>query len=93
MNYPEGQEVTSIQCSCGFAELADETLIDHLQLAFIPDDCQGNDGLFHEEMRSFACSCGLAPATSGTLDDHFLAVFTPDDHISPDGCTHEAAGT
>ncbi|HTU71896.1 MAG TPA: hypothetical protein VMG38_00105 [Trebonia sp.] len=35
-------------CACGFTELDDETLIDHLQLAFEPADRTGSDGHRHE---------------------------------------------
>jgi hypothetical protein len=75
-------------CSCGFTELADEELTDHLQQAFEPDDHRGNDGLVHEEGAPLTCLCGLSAITPEELDTHFLKVFTPDDAIGRDGHKH-----
>jgi hypothetical protein len=85
--------VTATRCACGFTELADESLADHLQRVFTPDDARGNDGLIHEEGAPLACRCGLVTTTGEDLDDHFLAVFTPADGIGRDGQRHAAAGT
>jgi hypothetical protein len=84
--------MTHANCSCGFTELADERLIDHLLHMFIPDDGQGNDGVIHEEGALLACRCGLAMETADDLDDHFLEVFTPADGIGRDGKIHEVTG-
>lgn len=86
--------LTAIQCLCGFTELADETVTDHLLQVFVPADMAGKDGLVHEEVRKMACLCGFAATTPEQLDGHFLAAFTPDDAIGPDGkkhATHRAA--
>jgi hypothetical protein len=80
----------AVQCSCGFKELDDEEITDHLELVFAPGDSRGKDGLVHEEGNTLKCFCGLAAITSQELDDHFLAVFTPDDAIGCDGARHEA---
>jgi hypothetical protein len=77
-------------CSCGFRELDDEGLIDHLQLMFEPVSHEGHDGQVHEEKASLTCSCGLAAVTINELDQHFLKVFTPDDATGRDGQRHEA---
>jgi hypothetical protein len=79
------------QCSCGFTELDDEEVIDHLQLMFEPAGLVGNDGQVHEERVSLTCACGLAAITVDELDQHFLKIFTPDDAIGRDGQKHEAA--
>lgn len=79
----------TMRCTCGFAELADEGIADHLQRVFEPADSKGNDGQVHQETTSLTCACGLAATTPGELDTHFLAVFTPDDHIGIDGNKHE----
>jgi hypothetical protein len=76
-------------CGCGFTELADEEIIDHLNLVFEPDDLKGNDGLAHEERDRLTCACGFAAITSEELDSHFLKVFTPGDAIGRDGRRHE----
>jgi hypothetical protein len=88
----EGDDMTAVQCACGFTELADEGLTDHLELVFEPQDLRGNDGLLHEETSNLTCSCGLAAATTEELDDHILAVFTPADAVGSDGKRHEARG-
>jgi len=77
-------------CACGFTELADEEITDHLGLVFEPDDLAGNDGQVHQETSSLTCSCGLIAITTGELDIHFLAVFTPADAVGRDGRKHEA---
>jgi hypothetical protein len=84
--------VAAVQCACGFAELADEEITDHLELVFEPDDLRGNDGRVHEETTSLTCSCGLAATTTEGLDAHFLAVFKPADAVGSDGKRHEALG-
>jgi hypothetical protein len=81
----------AVQCSCGFTELADEEIIDHLQEVFEPADSRGTDGLLHEEGDRLSCSCGLIAITSEELDGHFLKVFTTDDAIGHDSKRHEAA--
>jgi hypothetical protein len=81
----------AVQCACGFTELDDETLIDHLQLAFEPPDHTGNDGLVHEEAGRLSCACGFAAITGDDLDQHLLAIFTPADAIGHDGSKHEPA--
>lgn len=85
--------MTTARCSCGFAELADESLTDHLLLAFTPEDCRGNDGQVHEETAALTCRCGYVAMASQGLDDHFLAVFTPPGAIGHDGRKHEAVVT
>jgi len=77
-------------CACGFTELADEDITDHLETVFEPDDLTGNDGQVHQETSNLTCSCGLAFITTEELDNHFLAVFTPADAVGRDGQKHEA---
>jgi hypothetical protein len=84
--------MTAASCSCGFTELDDETITDHLHSVFGPDDRKGADGQVHEEGERLTCWCGLAAATPDDLDDHFLKVFTPSDGIGRDGQRHEATG-
>jgi hypothetical protein len=79
------------QCTCGFTELADEEMTDHLLLAFEPHDSRGNDGLVHEERARLQCACGLAAITSEELDAHLLAAFTPQDATGSDGRRHAPA--
>jgi anti-sigma regulatory factor (Ser/Thr protein kinase) len=81
--------VIAAQCSCGFTELADEEIMDHLHVVFQPDDLQGSDGLAHEEHGRLTCACGLSAITSDELDEHFLKVFIPGDTIGRDGRRHE----
>jgi serine/threonine-protein kinase RsbW len=88
-NAQEGNDMIA-QCSCGFTELDDEAITDHLQQVFQPDDLVGNDGQIHEERASLTCACGLAATTAGELDAHFLKAFTPDDATGRDGNRHEA---
>jgi hypothetical protein len=84
--------MVAARCSCGFAELADEELIDHLLRVFDPDDLVGNDGQVHEERDRLACACGLRAITPEELDAHILDAFTPGDGIGRDGRKHESAG-
>jgi hypothetical protein len=79
-----------VYCACGFTELADEEITDHLELAFEPDDLEGNDGHVHVETISLTCSCGLAAMTTQELDAHFLVVFTPVGGVGRDGVEHKA---
>jgi hypothetical protein len=79
----------SARCTCGFAELADEEMTDHLLLVFEPEDHIGNDGLAHEEREHLTCACGVAAITSEEFDSHILKVFTPYDAIGGDGRQHE----
>jgi hypothetical protein len=84
--------MTNVRCTCGFSEAAgvDETIGDHLLEMFAPEDCQGTDGLLHEEVQpDLTCSCGLAAATAEQLDAHFIQIFTPADSIGRDGRNHE----
>jgi hypothetical protein len=83
----------TMQCTCGFTELGDETLHDHLQRVFEPADRRGNDGQVHEEGTRLACLCGFAAVTGDRLDQHFLSVCTPAGAIGRDGRKHEPAGT
>ena len=80
-----------MRCSCGFAELDDESVTDHLQAAFTPDDLVGNDGQVHEESKTRTCFCGYAATTSDEFDAHILKVFTPADFIGRDGLRHEVS--
>jgi hypothetical protein len=80
----------AVQCTCGFTELEDEEIIDHLALVFEPDDLIGNDGLVHEERDLLTCACGLAAITGEELDGHLLKVFTSANAIGRDGKKHEA---
>jgi hypothetical protein len=82
--------MTPVNCTCGFTELADETLTDHLVWVFTPEDGMGNDGMLHEETGHRTCLCGLTAATPDDLDQHFLKVFAPDDAVGRDGHKHEA---
>jgi len=77
------------QCGCGFTELADEEIIDHLHLAFEQGDLKGNDGLTHEERDRLTCACGFSAITSEEMNTHLLKVFTPGDAIGRDGRRHE----
>jgi hypothetical protein len=88
----KGIDMMAGQCSCGFTELADESITDHLLQVFTPDDAIGRDGKRHEETEGLACLCGLTAATTGELDEHFLEVFTPDAAIASDGKQHKAIG-
>ena len=81
----------SARCTCGFTELADEEMTDHLLLVFEPADHIGNDGLVHEERERLTCACGLAAITSEEFDAHILKAFTPSDAIGNDGRRHELA--
>jgi hypothetical protein len=81
--------MTATKCSCGFTELDDESMTDHLHQVFEPDHHRGNDGLVHEERDRLTCACGMAAITADELDQHFLKVFTADDAIGRDGQRHE----
>jgi hypothetical protein len=78
------------QCLCGFTELDDETIADHLAVAFTPDDSVGNDGMVHEELSGRACACGFASGSADDLEGHLLASFASGDGIGLDGKRHEA---
>jgi hypothetical protein len=78
-------------CICGFTELVDESLIDHLLLAFVPDDGRVPDGQAHEEAETGHCLCGLATAAPAALDAHFLCIFTPATSTGRDGHKHSPA--
>lgn len=85
----KGSEMVGAMCSCGFTEVADEAMTDHLLAAFTPGDSRGRDGNVHEEWRApLSCSCGVATTTPARLDTHFLAMFTPDNAIGRDGKQH-----
>jgi serine/threonine-protein kinase RsbW len=64
---PQGSDdMTDASCACGFAELADEELIDHLLGVFEPDDHVGNDGRVHEERERLTCACGSPGSRPGS---------------------------
>jgi hypothetical protein len=84
--------MTAARCTCGFTELADELMIDHLLQVFEPDDRIGHDGLVHEERELLTCACGLTAATPAALDAHMLQAFTPDDAKDRHGQRHQPAG-
>lgn len=84
--------MTATKCSCGFAELPDERLIDHLLEVFEPGDSIGSDGEVHGESSLLRCCCGTVSTTTETLDEHLLKIFTPDDAIGRDGQKHVARG-
>jgi len=79
------------RCACGFTELDDEQILDHLALVFTPDDSVGNDGRVHEELSGRACACGFAGITSEGLESHFLESFRPADGRGRDGRWHGPA--
>jgi hypothetical protein len=81
--------MVAARCSCGFTELADEEMTDHLLSVFERDDLKGNDGQVHEERGRLACTCGLSAITPEELDAHLLKVFAPADAIGRDGRKHE----
>jgi anti-sigma regulatory factor (Ser/Thr protein kinase) len=85
-------DMTAASCVCGFTELADEEMTDHLLRVFEPDDHVGHDGQAHEEREPLTCICGLMATTPDDLDAHLLQVFTPDDAKDRDGQLHEPAG-
>jgi hypothetical protein len=80
--------MTATKCSCGFEELPDERLIDHLLEVFEPADAIGNDGEVHQETSRLRCSCGAVSTTGESLDEHLLQVFTPGDAVGRDGRRH-----
>jgi serine/threonine-protein kinase RsbW len=88
----KGTGMIAAQCSCGFEELNDETLADHFQQVFEPDDRRGTDGQEHVETSPLVCVCGYAAVTSAALDGHFLKVFVPPGAVGRDGKRHEPAG-
>jgi hypothetical protein len=88
----KGNDMIAIQCACGFSELADETITDHLHTVFAPEDMRGHDGLIHDEMTGLACSCGFGAITADELDEHLLRAFAPDDGIGRDGTRHGRPG-
>jgi hypothetical protein len=79
------------RCTCGFARLEDEEVIDHLLAVFEPEDSFGIDGRVHMEMASLTCSCGFKTILGDDLDYHFLVIFTPPDQRGYDGHRHEPA--
>jgi hypothetical protein len=81
--------MTAARCTCGFTELADEEVTDHLLQVFEPEDHTGSDGLAHEEREPLTCACGFTASTPEELDAHFVKAFTPDDAIGSDGRRHE----
>lgn len=82
--------MATTSCTCGFTELADESITDHLLQAFEPEGGREKDRQVHEERSLRNCACGLTASTAGELDRHFLAVFTPADAVGRDGRRHEA---
>jgi anti-sigma regulatory factor (Ser/Thr protein kinase) len=86
-------DMTAARCTCGFTELADEEMTDHLLRVFEPDDHLGNDGLAHEERERLTCACGSTTSTPEELDAHFMKVFTPRSGIGGDGHRHEPVVT
>jgi hypothetical protein len=80
--------MTATQCACGFTELADEQIGDHLALVFTPDNLIGNDGKEHEELPGLACACGYVTSMPGELEGHLLEAFTPVSRIGLDGKRH-----
>ena len=81
--------MTAATCSCGFTELADEGLTDHLHLVFESNDRFGTDGQAHGEGDPLTCVCGLVALTACELDEHLLKSFTPHDAVGRDGQRHE----
>ena len=84
----KGNAMVALRCSCGFTELGDEEIIDHLHEVFESWDLRGNDGQVHQETDLRTCACGLVAITSEELDAHLLKAFTPVDAIAPDGMEH-----
>lgn len=80
------------RCSCGFTELDDEQLTDHLHQVFETEDMKADDGRVHLEGESRACLCGFSAQTAKELDAHLLKAVTPADAIGRDGSRHEAIG-
>jgi hypothetical protein len=81
--------MTAARCSCGYTELTDEDITDHLLRVFEPADLKGNDGQVHEEREPLTCACGLVAVTPDELDSHFLKAWTPNDALGRDGKKHE----
>jgi anti-sigma regulatory factor (Ser/Thr protein kinase) len=88
----EDADQIAVSCSCGFTELADETIIDHLLQVFEPADLRGNDGQVHQERDKLTCACGLTAITPDELDHHLLKSWTPANATARDGQQHEARG-
>jgi hypothetical protein len=85
----KGNIMNATQCSCGFTELSDESIIDHLEEVFTPADLTGNDGQVHEEREILQCACGWAAHSGDEFDEHLLKAFTPPNAIGKDGKRHE----
>jgi anti-sigma regulatory factor (Ser/Thr protein kinase) len=85
----KSDDMTAARCTCGFTELADEEVTDHLLQVFEPEDHTGSDGLAHEEHEPLTCECGFTASMPEELDAHFVKAFTPDDAIGRDGRRHE----
>jgi hypothetical protein len=90
--FEERASMVATRCVCGFTELEDEQMLDHLALMFTPDDCVGSDGKVHDELSGRACCCGFSGATAAELELHFLESFQPPGRIGRDGRRHEEAG-
>ncbi len=82
--------MVAARCACGFTELDDESIADHLALVFTPDDSMGNTGRVHEELSGPACACGFSGSTPKELEGHLTEAFTPADGIGLDGREHGA---
>jgi len=80
------------QCACGFEQLADEQLIDHMLAAFESPGAVGADGKIHDELAGQACSCGFLALSGDEMESHFLAIFTPVGSVGRDGRVHEPLG-
>jgi hypothetical protein len=82
----------AMRCACGFEELGDEQVIDHLLAVFEPPDATGTDDRIHEEMAGRTCSCGFSAISGDEMGAHFLAAFTPAGKVGRDGRAHEVLG-
>jgi hypothetical protein len=85
--------MTTTQCACGFTELADEQISDHLALVFTPDDLIGIDGREHEELPGLACACGYVTGIPGELEGHLVQAFAPVNGIGLDGKRHAVSNS
>jgi len=81
--------VVPARCACGFTELDDEEIADHLALVFTPDDSIGPDGKLHEELLGLACACGYLAIAPEEIEGHLLTAFMAADGIGLDGKRHE----